>query len=63
MAASSTIQPKRDQFLDPRWRLSNLYWITDETGREDGARVNYAPPELDPDGGSDHPRGRSHCRP
>ena len=34
MAASSTIRLKREQFLDPRWRLSNLYWITDEAGRE-----------------------------
>src|SRR5215210_6672609 len=32
--ARSMIRLKRDQFLDPRWRLSNLYWITDETGRE-----------------------------
>src|SRR3954464_12519766 len=33
MAASSTIRVKREQFLDPRWRLSNLYWITDKAGR------------------------------
>jgi hypothetical protein len=33
MAARSTIQVKQDQFLDPRWRLSNLYWITDKAGR------------------------------
>src|SRR5215216_6366212 len=33
MAASSTIRVRRDQFLDPRWRLSNLYWITDKAGR------------------------------
>lgn len=32
MAARSTIKP--DQFLDPRWRLSNLYYITDKTGKE-----------------------------
>src|SRR5215213_3337768 len=33
MAASSTMRVRRDQFLDPRWRLSNLYWITDKAGR------------------------------
>src|SRR3954452_627803 len=33
MAASSTIRVRQDQFLDPRWRLSNLYWITDKAGR------------------------------
>src|SRR5215204_952109 len=33
MAASSTIRVRRDQFLDPRWRLSNLYWITDKAGK------------------------------
>src|SRR5829696_1679623 len=33
MAASSTIKVRQDQFLDPRWRLSNLYWITDKAGR------------------------------
>ena len=27
------IRVKQDQFLDPRWRLSNLYWITDKAGR------------------------------
>jgi len=30
------------QFLDPRWRLSNLYWITDE----DGTVVQFAPREA-----------------
>jgi hypothetical protein len=39
MAASSTIRVRRDQFLDPRWRLSNLYWITDKAGRA----VQFAP--------------------
>ncbi len=33
MAASSTIRVDQSQFLDPRWRLSNLYTITDKTGR------------------------------
>ena len=33
MAASSTIKVRQDQFLDPRWRLSNLYWITDKAGK------------------------------
>jgi len=27
------IRIRQDQFLDPRWRLSNLYWITDKAGR------------------------------
>src|SRR5215207_5577020 len=39
MAASSTMRVKRDQFLDPRWRLSNLYWITDKAGKA----VRFAP--------------------
>jgi hypothetical protein len=33
MAASSTIRVDQSQFLDPRWRLSNLYTITDKAGR------------------------------
>ncbi|MBB5040812.1 terminase [Shinella fusca] len=32
--ASVSIQINEDQFLDPRWRLSNLYWITDKQGRK-----------------------------
>ena len=28
-----------DQFSDPRWRLSNLYWITDKAGN----RVKFEP--------------------
>lgn len=34
MASASTtrIEVKQDQFLDPRWRLSNLYKITDKSG-------------------------------
>jgi hypothetical protein len=35
-----TIDP--DQFLDPRWRLSNLYTITDKGGREVPFRPNDA---------------------
>ncbi|MEP0150002.1 terminase [Roseibium sp.] len=31
MAAKSQIDTR--QFLDPRWRLSNLYWITDKRGQ------------------------------
>jgi len=30
------------QFLDPRWRLSNLYWITDERAR----KVKFEPNEA-----------------
>jgi hypothetical protein len=33
MAASSAIRVDQAQFLDPRWRLSNLYTITDKAGR------------------------------
>jgi hypothetical protein len=29
-----TISINPEQFLDPRWRLSNLYWITDERARK-----------------------------
>lgn len=31
-----------DQFLDPRWRLSNLYWITDEKAH----KVKFEPNEA-----------------
>lgn len=31
--ASASIQINPDQFLDPRWRLSNLYKITDKSGQ------------------------------
>lgn len=30
-----------DQFLDPRWRLSNLYYITDKTG----TKIKFEPNE------------------
>jgi hypothetical protein len=33
------IQIEPEQFLDPRWRLSNLYTITDKTG----TRVPFRP--------------------
>src|SRR5215208_3218370 len=36
---SSMIQIEPEQFLDPRWRLSNLYTITDKTG----TRVPFQP--------------------
>lgn len=39
MAEASTIAVSPDQFLDPRWRLSNLYTIVDETS----ARVPFRP--------------------
>jgi len=39
MAASSTIRVEESQFYDPRWRLSNLYWITDKRGQ----RVKFEP--------------------
>jgi hypothetical protein len=33
MASASTVTISQDQFLDPRWRLSNLYKITDKAGK------------------------------
>jgi hypothetical protein len=45
MAESSTIQVNPDQFLDPRWRLSNLYTITDKDGR--AVRFAPLPAQLD----------------
>ncbi len=33
MANASTTKINQDQFLDPRWRLSNLYKITDKSGK------------------------------
>src|SRR4051812_49301533 len=32
--------PSPDCFLDPRWRLSNLYWITDAAGNKVKFRPN-----------------------
>ena len=32
----------QNQFLDPRWRLSNLYTITDKAGRQVPFRPNEA---------------------
>lgn len=37
--ASASIQIKQDQFLDPRWRICNLYKITDKKGQA----VNFEP--------------------
>ena len=42
MARSSTIRVDGSQFLDPRWRLSNLYTITDKAGRAIPFRPNTA---------------------
>lgn len=39
MASASKIEVDQSQFLDPRWRLSNLYYITDEKGQ----RVKFTP--------------------
>lgn len=33
MTAALVTQVNEQQFYDPRWRLSNLYWITDESGK------------------------------
>ena len=35
-----------DQFSDWRWRLSNLYWITDKDGRKTPFRMNWAQEAL-----------------
>jgi hypothetical protein len=40
MADGSTIQANPDQFLEPRWRLSNLYTIIDESGQRLPFRPN-----------------------
>lgn len=40
--AVGMIQPEESQFLDPRWRLSNLYTITDKAGRQVPFRPNAA---------------------
>lgn len=42
MASASTATVEQDQFLDPRWRLSNLYQITDKAGRAIPFRPNDA---------------------
>lgn len=44
MASAFTIDP--EQFRDPRWRLSNLYKITDESGKEIAFRPNGAQLEF-----------------
>jgi hypothetical protein len=44
MASAFTIDPR--QFLDPRWRLSNLYSITDEKGSKVPFRPNDAQLQL-----------------
>jgi hypothetical protein len=42
MAAISPARIDESQFLDPRWRLSNLYTITDKAGRQVPFRPNSA---------------------
>jgi hypothetical protein len=39
-------QPALSQWTDPRWRLNNLYRITDETGRCIDFRLNWAQEKL-----------------
>lgn len=36
----------RDQFLDQRWRLNNLYWITDKEGSRVRFKLNWGQSEL-----------------
>ena len=42
------IRVKQDQFLDPRWRLSNLYWITDKAGKAVTVDVKAVAPVKTP---------------
>lgn len=42
----SAIQTAIDQFADNRWRLNNLYYITDERGKKIPFRMNSAQMEL-----------------
>jgi hypothetical protein len=42
MAEPSPARIDESQFLDPRWRLSNLYTITDKAGRQVPFRPNTA---------------------
>jgi hypothetical protein len=46
MAAESTARVNPDQFLDPRWRLSNLYTITSKDGKAVPFRPNSAQLQL-----------------
>lgn len=46
MAKPAGFQRAVDQFSDWRWRLSNLYWITDKDGRRVRFEMNWAQERL-----------------
>lgn len=46
MAAHADFQTAVDQFSDWRWRLSNLYWITDKSGIRTKFEMNWAQEAL-----------------
>ncbi|MGI9345564.1 MAG: hypothetical protein ACR2PW_04785 [Gammaproteobacteria bacterium] len=46
LAKASTEQQLIEWLRDPVWRLNNLYWIKDETGREVKFRLNWAQQKL-----------------
>ncbi len=46
MAARAEFQTAVDQFSDWRWRLNNLYWITDKEGRRSLFQLNWAQETL-----------------
>lgn len=46
MAEPAAFQRAVDQFSDWRWRLANLYWITDKEGRKTEFRMNWAQESL-----------------
>jgi len=46
MAAHADFQRAVDQFSDWRWRLNNLYWITDKAGRRVKFQMNWAQESL-----------------
>lgn len=46
MAALGAYQPVVDQFSDWRWRLNNLYWITDKEGKRVLFGLNWAQEAL-----------------
>jgi hypothetical protein len=44
--ADSRYEQLKGQLSDPRWRLNNLYWIMDKTGKKIPFRLNWAQEEL-----------------
>ncbi len=41
MARRADFQTAVDQFSDWRWRLNNLYWITDKSGKRVRFEMNW----------------------